>query len=55
MESQSTVFSISRAMAQRNSKDDLSEIRFVFGMQVSPLWWYYRHKYCENLFLELAK
>jgi hypothetical protein len=45
--------------AKGNSKDDLSEIRFVFGIQVSPLWWYYRQEVLQKpnilRLLELAK
>jgi hypothetical protein len=51
-------FSSSQASgtAKGNSKDDLSEILFVFGMQVSPSGWYFvDEKYCKNLFLKLAK
>jgi hypothetical protein len=45
--------------AKGNSKDDLSEIRFVFGIQVSPFWWYCRQEVLQKpnilRLLELAK
>ena len=66
IQSQSTVFSSSQAMetpkmktlmktANGNSKDDLSEIRFVFGMLVSPLWWYYRQEVLQKPILRAGE